>query len=162
MTEHRYRSGLIARLRTSGTDILWIAEMIPDPLVDEAPDGEWSARQVLGHLRDIEYGIQIARVQAAVLEDNPDFKRFDADAWRTEHRPDEQTFDQILGDFAAGRRSLTAMLDRLDEDDWERPIRSVAFGQSILEVVVERAYVHTLDHLQQLIRLRRAVLRAAE
>ncbi|GIW05262.1 MAG: hypothetical protein KatS3mg060_0067 [Dehalococcoidia bacterium] len=158
MTDHSYQSGLIARLRSSGTDIVWCAEHIPDRFVDWAPEGEWSARQILTHLRDVEYGIQIARIQAAVLHDNPEFGRFDAEAWRAEHRPHPQTFDQTVGDFSAGRRSLAAMLDRLDKDDWERPLRSVAFGPSTIETVVERAYTHTLDHLQQLIRLRRAIV----
>lgn len=160
MSDRRYRDGLIARLRASGDDIVWCAELVPGDGVEWAPEGEWSALQILTHLRDVEYGIQIARVQAAVLEDNPEFPAFNADAWRAAHRPRPETYGQVVADFAAGRRALAAMLDRLDEDDWTRPVRTAAFGQSILEVVVERAYLHTLDHLQQLIRRRRSLLNA--
>ena len=160
MNEQRFRSGLIARLRSSGADVVWCAEQIPDGQLGWAPEGEWSALEILTHLRDVEYGIHIARIQAAVLEDNPEFPRFDAGTWRATHRPEPQTFDQMVADFAAGRRALTAMLDRLDEDDWERPARSAAFGQGRLQTVAERAYLHTLDHIQQLFRLRRAIVSA--
>jgi hypothetical protein len=160
MSDLRYRDGLIARLRASGDDVVWCAELVPSPGVEWAPDGEWSALQILTHLRDVEYGIQIARVQAAVLEDNPEFPPFNAEAWRAAHRPNPETYAEVVADFAAGRRALAAMLDRLDDDDWGRPVRTAAFGQSTLEVVVERAYLHTLDHLQQLIRRRRSLLNA--
>ncbi|MCS6800979.1 MAG: DinB family protein [Chloroflexota bacterium] len=160
MAADPYRHGLIARLRASGEDVVWCAELFPRPHVDWAPEGEWSARQIVTHLRDVEHGVQIARIQAAVLEDNPTFPRFDAAAWRAAHRPASETYDEVVDDFAAGRRALAALLDRLDAEDWSRPVRSAAFGLSTLEAVAERAYLHTLDHIGQLLRLRRTLLAA--
>ncbi|GIW12057.1 MAG: hypothetical protein KatS3mg061_3114 [Dehalococcoidia bacterium] len=155
----RYRRGLIARLRASGTDIVWIAELIPSEATEWSPLEQWSPRQVMLHLRDVEYGVNLARIQATVLEENPEFPRFDADAWRASNRPESQSYEQLVADFAAGRRALTATLERLDVDDWLRPARTAAFGPATLEMLAERAYLHTLDHLQQLIGLRRAFLR---
>ena len=53
----KYAEGLISKLRSSGNDIAWLAGSFPSELIEIQADGEWSARDLLAHLRDVEYGI---------------------------------------------------------------------------------------------------------
>lgn len=155
-----YRTGLVSRLRNSAVDINWIIGTFPADGQDRSLNGEWSAKQIVEHLRTIEHGVHVVRLQAALLHDNPAFPRFVADVWRAANRPQPQTLAELLADFQDGRREVISCLDRLGAADWERPAKSAVFGTTTIELLAERFYTHTLDHLQQLIMVRRACLDA--
>jgi hypothetical protein len=155
----QYHAGMISRLRAAGNDVAWLIESFPPDTLEQPADGDWSARNVLEHLRDVEYGIYIHRLQATALEEEPEFERFDAAGWRAEHRPGRQTAGELLTDFLAGRRAMVGVLQRLHPEDWDRQAKSAAPGLYNVEVIAERAYSHTLEHLIQLLKMRHSVAR---
>lgn len=153
----QYHDGLISRLRGTGNDVAWLIGSFPQGTLDQPADGDWSARDVLAHLRDSEYGIYIHRLHTTALEEEPEFERFDSDHWRGNHRPDPQSPEEILADFLAGRRAMVGILERLDREDWSRAAKSAVPGPYNVEIIAERAYSHTLEHLTQLLKMRHAV-----
>ena len=46
-----------------------------DDTLDDAPDGEWSARTVLAHLRDDEFMVMRLRLARMIVEEHPRSRR---------------------------------------------------------------------------------------
>jgi len=130
------------------------ADVPPARLKDPPKAGEWSALEVLGHLRacaDV-WGDSIATMLA---EDHPTIAAGNPRAWIEETDYLDLEFAPSLRAFARQRKELLGVLDGLQPEDWERAATIVA--SSRLEKNVhsfgDRFARHDLTHIDQIRRI---------
>lgn len=123
--------------------------------------GEWSANDVLAHLRacaDVRGG-SIARI---VAEEWPTIRATDPRTWMAQTDYPQQTFDASLQVFAAQRAELAALLARLDAQGWSRSATVVGAGRPLARTVrqfAEGLALHERPHLKQIGRVTEAIRR---
>jgi hypothetical protein len=123
-----------------------------------APD-EWSANDVLAHLRacaDV-WGDCIRTMLAA---DVPTLRAINPTTWieRTDYR--DLAFRPSLGTFAAQRAALLAVLEPLPPDGWARSATVTGAGAVLTRTVLscaQRLARHERPHLKQVERIVTAV-----
>jgi len=132
-------------------ELLAEAEMFDPQRLHEAPDGEWSAAQVLAHLGEF------PRFFAGELQrwrDDPT-----AVVGRTHEHPVRlaavSSPTQALSDLMAGMRSafadLARVLDTLSADDVDAKTENVKYGPEPLSAFLDRYVIsHKAGHLEQL------------
>ena len=113
---------------------------------------EWSANEVLAHLRacaDV-WGDCIARV---INEDRPTIKALSPRTWidRTDYRT--QDFRPSLHAFTAQRADLLALLDSLTPETWSRTATVTGAGKPFVHTVhsyAQRLATHERPHVKQI------------
>ena len=132
----------------SATPQRWIslAESTPESLLERAPaQGEWSARECLGHLLDAERGVFPVRVRAFLA--GQDFQAFDPDA---EGSPlAQRTTGDMAAEFAQLRAASLAELGAVTEADLARTARHSALGAVTLSEMIHEWAAHDLMHTVQ-------------
>jgi hypothetical protein len=124
----------------------------PDQLRATPADNEWSANDVLAHLRacaDV-WGGCIAKILA---EDQPTLRAVSPRTWirKTDYR--EQEFQPSLRAFTAQRTELLAVLDPLPREAWSRTAIVTGAGAILEQSVMyyaRRLAGHEQAHLKQL------------
>lgn len=91
-----------------------------DEDLDAAPEGEWSARIVLAHLRDAEMVEFRVGLERLVAEPNPALYFLPPDQWERERNRDRDDKSVLLGDFALQRQASLNLITTMRESDWER------------------------------------------
>lgn len=130
-----------------------IAGAVPDGELDRAPaPGEWSARDVLGHLLDVEvvYGF---RMRLTLTEDGASYPGYDEKRWAALPKPG---FAPMLDAFAALRRVNLHLLRTIPRAEWSRVGRHGEQGLDPFDLQVRKLAGHDLAHLEQLERAARA------
>ncbi len=123
-----------------------------------APD-EWSANEVLAHLRacaDV-WGGSIARLLA---EDNPTVRAVNPKTWIKQTNYPDLDFHTSLRAFSEQRASLLPTLERLSPDDWARSGTFTGAGAPLQRTVrsfAERLARHERPHIKQIERIVAAV-----
>ena len=118
-------------------------------------DDEWSANDVLAHLRSCSdvWGESISRILA---EDRPTIRAVNPTTWIEETDYREQEFLRSLRFFAAQRAELLALLEPLPEADWLRIATVTGAGSPLQKTVlsyVERLAKHERQHVKQVERI---------
>ncbi len=116
---------------------------------------EWSANEVLAHLRacaDMWGG----SLRATLAEDHPTLRAINPRTWikRTDYR--KQEFQASLQAFAAQRAELLAFLHLLTPTDWERTATVVGAGRPLERSVysyARRLAIHERPHRKQIARI---------
>lgn len=120
---------------------------------DAAPDGEWSATEVVRHLIAVEEGVWLPRLRQVAEESNPHW------SWTEPGLGDgeEVSLEVLLALFRHRRRRTLDWLNGLDTASWSRVGTHVTYG--VLDVVglMAVALDHDASHLTNL--ERRAGLR---
>ena len=132
------------------TDGLPPAQLVPPP----AP-GEWSARDVLAHLRACAdmWGKCIAEI---LRQDRPTIKAVNPTSWIKQTNYREQEFHPSLRAFTVQRAELLAVLEPLAPDAWSRTATVTGGGKPRERTV--RTYAvwlanHERSHLKQVERI---------
>jgi hypothetical protein len=129
--------------------------LLPAQLLVPPEPGEWSARDVLAHLRacaDI-WGKYIAVI---LSEDRPTVKAVNPTTWIKETNYLEQEFQPSLRVFTAQRAELLALLKPLSSKAWSRTATVTGAGKPRERTV--RIYAmwlanHKRSHLRQIERI---------
>jgi hypothetical protein len=131
------------------------ASLGPTQLQATAPDGGWSANEVLAHLRACA-DVWGDFIMAMMAQDSPTLRAVDPRTWirRTDYL--EQDFGPSLQAFATQRTALLAVLEPLAPEDWSRTATVTGAGK-----VLERSVLfygqwmarHERPHLEQMQRL---------
>lgn len=122
-----------------------------------APESEWTAKDLVGHLAYAEAGMLplirgalpgAARDRAAP----PTPPDFDIDRWNASRvrRAAEQSVPQLLDRLAASRREALALLDGLTDADLDRPVVHPVAGETTVEGVFRIIAFHERGHTQEL------------
>ena len=111
-------------------------------------EGEWSARDIICHLRDHEL-VSRNRLERVLAEDNPFFS---ANPKSFAHDEVYQNVDAYtaLSEFVDRRKQLVDWLRSLAEPIWDRPARDAIFGPTTFSEVVRFVVEHDRTHLQQI------------
>jgi hypothetical protein len=130
---------VLTLLAATPTRIARLTERLePAQLRTSPAEGEWSANEVLAHLRacaDV-WGGCIARLLA---EDRPTFRAVSPRSWirRTNYR--ELEFAPSLRAYAEQRAGLLAVLEQLRPEDWARTATVKGLGRVFERTVLSYA-----------------------
>ncbi len=121
-----------------------------DARLDAVAPGEWSARTVLAHFRDVESLTNMLRVLRMLAEDGPALADFDELAWSESRNRSRERKEQLLGDFALQRQALITLLGGLRTSDWARTGAHPYRGGFTVRTWAEAISEHDVAHLSQL------------
>jgi hypothetical protein len=133
------------------------AGLTPTQLQTPPAPGEWSARDVLAHLRACAdmWGRYIALI---VNEDRPTFKAVNPTTWIKQTDYLEQPFHPSLQAFTSQRAGLLALLQPLPPAAWARTATVTGAGKPRARTMQSYAQwlaTHERSHLKQIERLAR-------
>lgn len=111
--------------------------------------GEWSAFQVLCHMRDIAL-VYSGRFRWMALDDDPMMPNYDENAWVANTTDTPADIPAMLASFEASREELLRLLSRLPEAGWERSGRHEIMGTLYLDEYVRHQLAHEEGHLREL------------
>lgn len=140
-------------LGATGARVREIAGGLPGDALDRAPaPGEWSARDVLSHLLDVEvvYGF---RMRLTLTEDPARYPGYDEKRWAALPKP---SFPAILDAFDALRGVNLHLLRAIPEAAWRQVGYHGEQGPDPFDVQVRKLAGHDLAHLNQLERAAQA------
>jgi uncharacterized damage-inducible protein DinB len=119
--------------------------------------GKWSVRDVLQHLADSEL-VWGFRLRMALAQDRPPLVGYDQDLWASRLHYETADAKQALEQFAVLRRSNLNVLRGASEDDLQRVAVHAERGEQTIEQMVRLCAGHDLVHLNQVDRIRLAIL----
>ncbi|HEY8171750.1 MAG TPA: DinB family protein [Dehalococcoidia bacterium] len=130
--------------------LLW---NVDDDALERAPsDDEWSCKELVGHMAEmerhyIEWLERIARL------DEPEISAFDGDSITPPVPLRDQNVFDVMDEFGTLRRQTVYLLWSLDDGDWERRGKHPYLGPLSLMQIAREMNEHDLAHLWQLRRL---------
>lgn len=110
---------------------------------------EWSMKEVICHLRDVELELNIPRIKRILNQDNPLILGEDTDRWAIERNYSSQNGSSALGSFINARKETLALLADLT-NEWDRSARHSIFGSYKLRELVGVIAGHDKNHIQQI------------
>jgi hypothetical protein len=135
------------------------AGLTPAQLRAALAPGEWSANDVLAHLRACadQWGGCIAVMLA---EDHPTLRAINPRTWIRQTDYPELEFRPSLDAFTAQRAELLAVLEPLPPDGWSRMATMTGAGKPIERTVcgfAERLVIHERPHIRQIAKIASAL-----
>ena len=135
-------------------------DLPPAQLLIPPEPGEWSARDVLAHLRACAdmWGKSIAVI---LREDRPTFKAVNPTTWIKQTNYRELEFQPSLQAFTAQRAELLAVLTPLPPEAWSRTAMVTGAGKPLERTVYTYAQWlanHERPHIKQIERIVTALL----
>ena len=144
-----YRVKLLERLGAAAHEFHLACETIHDPY--EKMEGDWTVHQIAAHTRDVEKFIYGARIRRTLIEDNPEFKSFDADEWMKTNYNKDESLAKILSEFKINVDEICETLSKQPREVWSRESRHETIGDGLLlQLWVERSLTHIEEHLLSL------------
>jgi hypothetical protein len=129
--------------------------LAPEQYLAAPHPAEWSANQVLAHLRSCAdvWGSCIAVI---LSEDAPTIRAINPRTWmeKTDYR--EQEFQPSLQAFTAQRADLLAMLEPLAPGSWSRAATVTGAGKPLIRTVhfyAQWLAIHERPHIKQIERI---------
>ena len=128
----------------------------PDQLHTAPSPDEWSANDVLAHLRacnEVWGGYYIMTILA---QDKPTIKAINPRTWIKNTDYLEQEFQPSLRAFTKQRRKLLAVLEPLPPKDWTRTNTLIGAGKPLQQTLISHAdglARHERAHLKQIERI---------
>lgn len=121
-----------------------------DEALNTAPEGEWSARTVLAHLRDaemLEFRVGLERLLA---EPDPALYFLPPDEWERDRNRERDEKSVLLSDFALQRQASVNLIATMREPDWERTAPGPGSEPITIAQFVQIWAGHDAAHLGQL------------
>lgn len=119
-----------------------------DVLECNPAEDEWSARDIVCHLRDHEAQTR-ARLERILAEDNP-FLSADTNPWAAGALYRRVPFEEAFDVFVERREAMVEWLKTIPEEGWKQQARDAIFGPTCFEEVVSFLADHDRMHLQQM------------
>jgi hypothetical protein len=128
------------------------ADLAPEALRARPAPEEWSATEVLAHLRSCAdvWGGCIATMLA---EDRPTLRAIDPRTWTKQTDYPDLAFRPSLAAFAAQRAGLLAVLESLPPEGWSRAATVTGAGKPLERTVLsyaQRLARHERPHVKQI------------
>ncbi len=111
---------------------------------------EWSMKEVVAHLLELERDLFLPRLRRMRAEEWPRFARFDTDAGAARCDRREGDFAAELAEFGRRRAETVAFLSALEPSDLDRVGASSGFGAVTLHEYATHVAEHDDEHLAQL------------
>ena len=142
------RARLIARYRDGFDAVAEALEGAGEAELDQAPDGEWTPRQVVHHLADAEI-IGAERLRRLIAEPHARIIGYDEKAFAAS-MPADRALEPSLQTLRWVRASTVELLERLSQDDWERAGEHTERGRYTAEDWLATYAGHAHDHAEQI------------
>ena len=131
------------------------ADLSPEALQMRSTPEEWSANEVLAHLRSCAdvWGACIATI---IAEDTPTLRAINPRTWMKRTNYLELDFPPSLGAFATQRADLLAILEPLPPEDWSRAAIVTGAGRVLQRTALSYAQWlahHERPHIKQIERI---------
>lgn len=113
---------------------------------------EWSANEVLAHLRSCA-DVWAGCIRRILAEDSPTLRAVNPRAHIEQTDYPDQDFEASLREYTAQRSELLAVLERLDPEAWSRQARVTGAGAPLQRSVLDyaqRLAAHERPHLKQI------------
>lgn len=130
-----------------------IAPLSEEELRWRPKEGEWSAKEVVCHLRDAAeiYGQRIRRM---ATEERPFLPAFNQEDYARERQYQDDIAQTVMQRYTEFHAATVVLLRALTADAWSREGVHEEDGPMTLQAMVERVVAHETAHLQQLRHLR--------
>lgn len=149
------RHALIARYRDGHAEVMRALDGITPAELDFRPSPRaWSPRQVVHHLADSEMTSAI-RLRLLLAQDHPTIVGYDQDAFADALFYD-RPIEASLAAFRAARETTADILERLDDEQFERMGTHTEVGAFGVERWLEIYAAHAHGHAEQIRRARAA------
>ena len=140
----------MARMEHAADDFERAITGVDDALLSRRPDGaNWSAREVICHVRDIEESF-MARLQIIMLMNEPKFLPVEPDRWAEERQYQRNDAMEALQAFRTRRDESLKFLRGLKVEQWERGGIHATRGHMSIKDFVSLMAWHDDNHLDQL------------
>jgi hypothetical protein len=140
---------LLNRLDAAPKTIVALFVSRTDAELTTGRDGEWSAAEVLAHLRAAD-DIQAYRAYAILARDAPPLPAFDERRWAEVVGYAALPIRESLAVYAGKRGELVAMLRRITPEEWDRTCQHETLGALTLWAQLSNLAEHEEEHLAQL------------
>jgi hypothetical protein len=142
-----YRTRLVGRLGAAVKEFQAACLAVKDPYAP-IEEGGWNVHQVAAHTRDEDKLVFGLRVRQTLTEDNPQFQKFDGEAYMTEHYDPHEPLRDILEGFTKNMEAQVELLRGMPVEGWSRLSSHATLGSDLtLQVWVERGLEHLEEHL---------------
>lgn len=149
------RDTLIARYRDGYAEVMRALEGITAAELDFRPSpGSWSPREVVHHLADSEMTSAI-RLRLLLAQDHPTIVGYDQEAFAGELFYD-RPIEASLAAFRYARETTTEILERMDDEQFERRGTHTESGAYGVARWLEIYAAHAHGHADQIRRARAA------
>ncbi len=115
-----------------------------------APEGEWSARDILRHLIAVDVEVFGRRLRDLREQDHPRWSWVEP---RFDDGPADRPLTVLIETFSDGRRALVATVNELRPADWERSGTHDTLGVLDVAGLLEVAIDHDDEHISAIRRL---------
>jgi hypothetical protein len=155
---------ILALLAAAPARIAEFTDGLTETQLHAAPSpGEWSANEVLAHLRSCAdvWGNCIVTI---LSQDRPTIRAVNPRTWIKSTNYPDQDFHPSLQAFTAQRAELLALLEPLQSKIWSRSARVTGAGKVLERTVhmyAESIAVHERPHLKQIKRIAGAIPRSS-
>ncbi len=116
--------------------------------IRDGGDG-WTVLEVMGHLRDFE-AVFLERARLTLEKQMPDLPFPDPGALVVDKRYNDDDLQGSFQAWAATRAEHIALLERVDEGDWERPANHPTRGLFTLNDQLFLTVWHDMNHIEQM------------
>lgn len=110
---------------------------------------EWSATEILCHMRDVEREVDQPRIQQILNENIPFIPAQMPDEWAKTRSYQTQDGTSVLREFTAARLRTLEMLHDLAPAQWSKKARHAILGPTTLQELVGFNAEHDRLHIQQ-------------
>lgn len=114
-----------------------------------AAHDDWSAREILAHIR-ASSDIVVYRLYAIVVRNEPPLPAFDERRWAEVARYAQADFQTALSEYILRRASLVDMLRHIAPADWDRTGIHEVLGSRSLRQLALSLVEHEEEHCAQL------------
>lgn len=129
------------------------AELSPAQLRTAPEPGEWSATEVLAHLRACSDVWGDNYIRTILTQDKPTIKAMNPNRWIRNTDYLQQEFQALLRPFTKQRKKLLAVLKQLQPQDWWRTATLTGAGKPLQQTLISHAdglARHERAHLKQI------------
>jgi hypothetical protein len=131
------------------------ADLTPDQLRTAPGTGEWSANELLAHLRSCA-DVWGGYIKAMLAEEMPTLRAINPRTWIERTDYPTQEFAPSLAAYTAQRVELLAILEPLPRESWSRSATLRGAGKPLQRTVISEAQalaVHERPHIKQIARI---------
>ena len=140
----------LARMERTINDYAAVVKNVSDAQLTKRPDPKnWSAKEVICHVRDIEESFMM-RFLSIMAMDDPKFLPVEPDRWAVDRQYQRNDVQEALAAFKTRREETLRFLRGLKPEQWERGGIHATRGRMTLKDFVELMAWHDDNHLDQL------------
>lgn len=156
----RGRDPLLVQQTTPGRIAQAIRRLKPQQMRWRPAPGKWSIGEILAHLAETEL-VGGYRLRMILSKNGTPIQAFDQDIWARNSRYDKLDPKQSFSTFRTLRECNLTLLKSLPRSKWSRYGMHAERGKETVRRVTEMFAGHDLNHLQQIGRIARQLLRGA-